>query len=89
MDLALVRKVSAIFQKKYSDQIHSIIVWPIGPIFQTLYAVAKPFLPKTVRQKLVLLRTRQPPELLEWIAPDQLLECWGGRDRWEFDPDKV
>eukprot|EP00639_Heterosigma_akashiwo_P005608 CAMPEP_0194570116 /NCGR_PEP_ID=MMETSP0292-20121207/7559_1 /TAXON_ID=39354 /ORGANISM="Heterosigma akashiwo, Strain CCMP2393" /LENGTH=379 /DNA_ID=CAMNT_0039420499 /DNA_START=128 /DNA_END=1267 /DNA_ORIENTATION=- len=89
MDVELIKKTAKVFQDNYPERMHRLYIFPCGSLVQMFFGMVKYFLDPGLRAKIVMLKTRRPPELQDDIAVDQLLIQWGGTDPWTFDPDAV
>ena len=85
-DLALVKQLAGVMQKNYPERLHVGYVLPVNMVARGIWATVKYFFDAKTRSKFVLLPG--PETLLEHVLPDELPVRLGGKDTWEFDPEK-
>mmetsp|Transcript_30023 Transcript_30023/g.69933 ORF Transcript_30023/g.69933 Transcript_30023/m.69933 type:complete len:370 (-) Transcript_30023:31-1140(-) len=80
-DWRAVGPVLTVLQRQFPERLYRALIFPTGRTTTFLWGIAKRFLdPRTVRKVVFLDGGEKPDGLLEFIAPEQLPEEFGGRD---------
>ena len=84
-DKELIKEIIEVCQNNFPERLNRILVYPCGWVFNTLWAVVRLFMDDAVRQKVVLLSSKE--EFTEYIDPSELLKEHGGTVAMDFDAD--
>jgi len=80
-DTDLIRAASTLFSANYPERMAKILIFPTGAMTSFLWGGVQYFLDPVTREKICMMPAaggRQPPELLEHVAAEELLTSFGG-----------
>ena len=88
-DLGLIRRFSSTMQDNYPDRLHRCYVYPATPLLWRVWAVAKWFLAKSTRSKIIMVKWEGSDPKANWLRcgfTHEQLEEWDaehvGRPLW-------
>mmetsp|Transcript_31050 Transcript_31050/g.41034 ORF Transcript_31050/g.41034 Transcript_31050/m.41034 type:complete len:234 (-) Transcript_31050:399-1100(-) len=86
VDTELWKEIARIASDNYPERLHRVLVYPVGILFRSVWAVFKYFLDQKTRDKVILLGYQE--QLLDYIDEDQLVSDLGGTNRSDFNADE-
>jgi len=77
----IMGKVMSIDQDYYPELMHKALIINAPTTFKMIWSLVKHLLDSRTQEKIQVLPTKYQPILLEHIAPENLMECYGGTNK--------
>lgn len=82
MDMELVKYLITLFKSYYPYFLNYIIIFNMPWVLSAAFKVVKTLLPAKAVEKM---KFTNKDNLKEFVAPEQALTCWGGKDNYVFE----
>lgn len=80
-DWRKIREVFNVLQRQYPERLYRALIFPVGRLTPMFWGIAKKFLDPGTEKKIKFLNGgTAPPELLQYVAAEQLPQVFGGMD---------
>jgi len=81
LDMELIQYMIKVFTDYYPDVLNYILVFEMPWLLNAAWKIIKGWMPAAGVKKIKMLTKSN---LHEFVAPDQALVAWGGKDSWEY-----
>lgn len=75
---SIMAKIMQIDQDYYPELMHKALIINAPTTFRVIWAMIKYLIDSRTQAKITVLPVDHAPELLKHIAPENLMQCYGG-----------
>lgn len=82
MDMDMIKYLITLFKLYYPNFLNYIVIYNMPWVLNAAFKVVKSLLPAKAIERMKFANNNT---LKEFVAPDQALKCWGGKDEYVFE----